>query len=212
VDHYIVGYSKLAAVEDCDPHFLIYRKFGWLRNCSLLYLQDQLVELEEDLKALDRYEFIEEPRKLVSRRRNEGPKGIERRELLTKIKEKLAEYGELVQFGYLAQSSDVLDESLFRLQRIQAMRRPTKRNQKSLANFISNTGSQAADEAGWIRRGTDLVAVAHDQEHGWLIGFLEDTLLKLSRNLAIVSYPLTRVDMFIIHFNSLATRHYEDLY
>ena len=43
------------------------------------------------------------------------------------------------------------------------------------------------DERGWIRLGTDLAAVAHDQEHGWLIGILEDTLLKISRKAAIVS-------------------------
>ena len=189
MDHYPVGYGKLAAIEDCDPDFLIYRKFGWLRNCALLHLQDELVELEEDLEALDGFEFVEEPRRLYSRRQNEGPDGIERRELLKQIRSKLAEYGELAQTEK-AQSPDISDESLFRLQKIQALRRPTERNQKSLANFIFNTGSQAAEESDWIRVGTDLAAVAHDQEHGWLIGFLEDTLLKISRKAAIVScYP-----------------------
>lgn len=85
------------------------------------------------------------------------------------------------------QPSDLLDESLLRMQKIQAMKRPSKRNQTSLANFISNTGSQALDESDWIRVRMDLAAVAHDQEHGWLIGFLEDILLKISRRAAIVS-------------------------
>ena len=97
VDQYIVGYGKLAAVENCDPDFLIYRKFGWLRNCALLYLQDELVELEEDLKALDKFDFENDDRKLVSRRRNDGAKGLGRRELLANIREKLTEYGELAQ-------------------------------------------------------------------------------------------------------------------
>lgn len=95
VDQYPVGYGKLAAFEDCDPDFLIYRKFGWLRNRTLLYLQDELVELERDLEALDKFDFIERPVKLVSRRQNEGPGGSERRVLLKKIRDKLAEYGEL---------------------------------------------------------------------------------------------------------------------
>lgn len=86
-----------------------------------------------------------------------------------------------------ARPSDILDESLFRLQKIQAIRRPTTRNQKSLANFIFNTGSQAAEESDWIRIGNDLIAMAHDQEHGWLIDFLENILLKISRKAAIVS-------------------------
>ena len=95
VDQHPVGYGKLAAFEGCDPDLLIYRKFTWLRNCSLLYLQDQLVELEEDLVALDKWEFTKEPRRLYSRRQNDGPDGIERRELLASIEAKLVEYGEL---------------------------------------------------------------------------------------------------------------------
>lgn len=82
----------------------------------------------------------------------------------------------------------MIDESLFRMQKIQAMRRPTERNQNSLANFLVNTGSQVKEESNWIRMGRDLAAVAHDQEHGWLIGFLEDILLKISRKTAIVSW------------------------
>ena len=97
MDDYFVGYGKLAAVENCDPDFLIYRKFGWLRNCTLLYLQDELVELEEDLKALEKYDAEDDPRKLVSRRRNDGAKGLDRRETLANAKQKLIEYGELAQ-------------------------------------------------------------------------------------------------------------------
>jgi hypothetical protein len=94
VDQHPVGYGKLAAIEGCDPDFRIYRKFDWLRNNALLYLQDELVELEEDLEALNGYDFTEKPIRLVSRRQNDGPDGLVRRELLTKIREKLAEYGE----------------------------------------------------------------------------------------------------------------------
>ncbi len=107
MDQYPVGYGKLAAVEGCDPNFLIYRKFAWLHNRILLHLQDELVELEEDLEALDKFEFIEEPTRLFSRRQNNGSDGSERLELLHKIKEKLAEYGELAQTKRKAQSSDL---------------------------------------------------------------------------------------------------------
>ena len=82
----------------------------------------------------------------------------------------------------------MLDESLLRMQKIQAIRRPSKRSQKSVANFIYNTGSQAVEESDWIRIGPDLAAVAHDQEHGWLIGFIEDTLMRISKNGAMVSF------------------------
>ena len=68
---YSEGYGRLAAFEDCDPNFLIYRKFGWLHNRLLLHLQDELKKLEEDLERLDRWELEKgDYKKLRSRRRD----------------------------------------------------------------------------------------------------------------------------------------------
>lgn len=66
------------------------------------------------------------------------------------------------------------------------MKRPSKRNQTSVFNLINNTGSLVTMESDWIRNGPDLIAVAQDQEHGWLNGFLEDTLNKISRKATMV--------------------------
>ncbi|KAL9121480.1 MAG: hypothetical protein Q9187_001958 [Circinaria calcarea] len=56
MDEYLPGYGKLAAIEDCDPNFLIYRKFGWLHNRVLLHYQDELAEYEEQLEDIDRFD------------------------------------------------------------------------------------------------------------------------------------------------------------
>ncbi|KAF6237541.1 hypothetical protein HO173_004431 [Letharia columbiana] len=53
LDEYPVGYPQLAAFEDCDPAFLICRKFGWLHTRLLLHLQDDLEKLEWDLEQVD---------------------------------------------------------------------------------------------------------------------------------------------------------------
>ncbi|KAL8843887.1 MAG: hypothetical protein Q9176_001849 [Flavoplaca citrina] len=164
LDHYIVGYPKVAAFVNADPSFLIYRKFGWLHNRILLYLQDEIVALEYKLNKLDQGTFTDDKEvKLKSRRAdfvNPGP----RRDTVKQIAEKLKEY----------------DEHLLRFQKIQAIRRPTMRNQTSLFNFIYGTQSIVASEARWIREGADLAAVAREEEHGWFNGFLEDTLKKIS--------------------------------
>ena len=93
MDDYPRGYGKLAAIEDCDPNFLIYRKFGWLHNRVLLHRQDELVECEEALERLDAFDQSHDCQKLNSRRRDDAGGKSRRRELLEDIEKKLAKYG-----------------------------------------------------------------------------------------------------------------------
>ena len=55
---YAQGYGRLAGFEDCDPYFLIYRKFGWLHNRLLLHSQDGLSVLGKELEDFDKDEVI----------------------------------------------------------------------------------------------------------------------------------------------------------
>ena len=93
VDEYPPGYGKLAAIEDCDLNFLIYRKFGWLHNRVLLHHQDELAEYEEQLEDLDSFDRQHDPRNLISRRRDDAVEGSRRKELLSEVEKKLAAYG-----------------------------------------------------------------------------------------------------------------------
>ena len=96
VDKYIVGYPKVAAFANADPSFLIYRKFGWLHNRTLLYLQDEIVALEHKLNKLDQRTFAHENEvKLKSRRADIGTPGM-RRDTFKQIAEKLKEYGKCI--------------------------------------------------------------------------------------------------------------------
>lgn len=95
MDHYTVGYPKLAAFENADPSFLIYRKFGWLHNRLLLYLQDELAELEHELDKRDKATFCDDDDDLLlCSRRDDWIRPSARRELIQKIARKLEEYGE----------------------------------------------------------------------------------------------------------------------
>ena len=75
---------------------------------------------------------------------------------------------------------------MLRFQQVHAIKRPSKRNQTSLYNFIHNTRSLVESEAEWIRRGEDLAALAHDEESGWFNAFIEDTMIKISRTTTAV--------------------------
>ncbi|KAL8769159.1 MAG: hypothetical protein Q9209_004793 [Squamulea sp. 1 TL-2023] len=93
LDHYIVGYPKVAGFYNSDPNFRIYRKFGWLHNRVLLYLQDELRHMEYHLTKLDENTFRGGSEIILCTRQddwqNNGPGS--RRVLVGKIMEKLKE-------------------------------------------------------------------------------------------------------------------------
>ena len=94
MDEYPAGYGKIAAVEDLDPEFFICRKFGFLHKYALLYLQDELVEIQEDLERLDKWEFSDgDTKTLVSRRRDRAVGDSRRQDLIARLVAKLKQYG-----------------------------------------------------------------------------------------------------------------------
>lgn len=194
VNHRHVGYPKVAGFEDCDRSLLIFRKFGWLHLRSLLSLQDELAELEKEMRGLDEWEFAEgDPRNLFSRRRDAQQPDSARKELAVKTKVKLAEYGERSKGeGWLFTNApdNPSDELLLRVQKIQAMKRPSNRAQLTLFNLIRNTESLVADESEFIRYSPDLAALVPGDEQGWFNNFLEDALSFFSQSLTKVTLSL----------------------
>ncbi|KAI9852849.1 MAG: hypothetical protein M1824_001694 [Vezdaea acicularis] len=91
-----LGYPRLGAFLDSDEQWVIYRRFGYLRQRVLLHLQSELVDLEATLEDVDILEAAKRPQNLRSRRAYEnliplkGPKGSD---LLLKIQQKVKEYG-----------------------------------------------------------------------------------------------------------------------
>lgn len=79
------------------------------------------------------------------------------------------------------------DELLLRVQKIQAMKRPSSRAQLTLFNLIRNTESLVADEAEFIRYSPDLAALVPDDEHGLFNNFLEDAFNFVSQKLTKVT-------------------------
>ncbi len=188
MDDYPPGYGKVAAIEDLDSDFLIFRKFGWLRNYALLHLQDEIFHMQQKLERLDKWEETRgDARKLLSRRRDYVKDESGRKRLLEDVHNKLAQYGELTRPGDFGEPTDeLIDQALLRTQQVQSLKRPTERAQRVLYNMVGNTKSLVGDEAEWTAEGPDLAALGRDVEYGWLNTFLEDTLSKISRKATLV--------------------------
>ena len=89
------GYPKLAAAINCDPNFMIYRRFGYMRNRMLLYHQEGLALLERELDQLDAEDEAVDKRFLGSRARDESRKEPRRRRLFHRINEEMHIYGNI---------------------------------------------------------------------------------------------------------------------
>ena len=77
-----------------------------------------------------------------------------------------------------------LDDMLFRLQKLYAIKRPTKKNQSSI--YQATTQNLVDMESYWPCRTDDLAALAPDVEHGWFNDFLEDMLSKVPKRVLTV--------------------------
>ena len=201
MDDYPPGYGKVAAIEDLDSDFLIFRKFGWLRNYALLHLQDEIFHMQQKLERLDKWEETRgDFRKLLSRRRDYVKDESSRKRLLEDVHNKLAQYGELTRPWDVDAPTDILiDQALLRTQQIQSLKRPTERAQRNLYNMVGNTQSLVGDEAEWTAEGPDLAALGRDVEYGWLNTFLEDTLSKISPKATLVG--VVTKDIAVVQFN-----------
>ena len=201
MDDYPSGYGKVAAIEDLDSDFLIFRKFGWLRNYALLHLQDEIFHMQQKLERLDKWEETRgDFRKLISRRRDYVKDESSRKRLLEDVHNKLAQYGQLTRLGDVDAPTDVLiDQALLRTKQIQSLKRPTERAQRNLYNMVGNTQSLVGDEAEWTAEGPDLAALGRDVEYGWLNTFLADMLSKISPKATLVG--VVTKDIAVAQFN-----------
>ncbi|KAJ5219698.1 hypothetical protein N7468_008902 [Penicillium chermesinum] len=86
------GYPELAAFMKTDAEISMFRRFDYLHLRELLYLQEELTSLEEQLQKFD----ASEPTEInnMSRRRDNNE---ERKKLMSQIRVLLVEYGDATQ-------------------------------------------------------------------------------------------------------------------
>jgi hypothetical protein len=159
IDDHPNGYPRLAALLNSDENFLICRKYGFLHSRVLLYRQDELRELEQQLLRMDKDANKTDDTMLKCRMR-EQRSSDERRQLIQNIDDKLKEYNDIVQ----------------RTRSFATLQRATERNHKSLKNWIFHSGPLVQEEAATFDKDLDFVAIVDAKEGSWFDGRVENAL------------------------------------
>ncbi|KAI9729941.1 MAG: hypothetical protein M1834_006138 [Cirrosporium novae-zelandiae] len=166
IDFHPQGYPRLAAFINSDENFMMCRRFGFLHTRVLLYRQDELRELEDQLICLDQEDFEENPKLLQSRALDDAQEGSFRRGLIQTIDDKLKEYG-------------LEDELVTRCREFATLKRTTNRNYNSLRDWMFNEKPLSEEESEFVNCDEDFIALAEPEEGGWFDGFIEDMLSKV---------------------------------
>ncbi|KAL9119124.1 MAG: hypothetical protein Q9187_004320 [Circinaria calcarea] len=160
------GYPRVAAFLDSDASFTIYRRFGFLHARLLLYKQDELRELEDELREMDKRDWKDDSFQncLRSRGKDDAPKNqhgrSSRKELLQRIEKKTLEYGEL-----LRQSKELVSWNT-----------PSTRDYTSVVNWLNTEAPLSEADCGFIKEKQDLITLRPGREHAWLDAFVERIL------------------------------------
>ncbi|RDW91668.1 hypothetical protein BP5796_02833 [Coleophoma crateriformis] len=163
------GYPRLAAFLDSDENFMLYRRFGYLQARILLYKQDELRSLEQELDHLDKLDAEIRPKRLRSRERDDGD-NQERRNLILKISDLWKEYAELLKTA----------------RELTSFNRPASRDYESVTNHFNQTSPLCFTES-YIYHKEDIITIKPGRETAWLDAIVEKILQKLHCSLIQVS-------------------------
>jgi hypothetical protein len=96
----VAGYADLAKFIASDKVFCIFRRFEWLAVRTLLYMQDEICELEDRLRVLDQADLQSgDPTDLYSLHSRRDDTNVERREVMRQVREKLYRYRKFGQYN-----------------------------------------------------------------------------------------------------------------
>ena len=155
MEDYLPGYPRLASYIDSDVNTRLYRRFGYARTRVLLYTQDEIACLEQELANLDDEDLARQPYTLNSKRWDEGRSasaGSKRRDLIIQLKAKLQEY----------------DDLILREKRLLQIERPSGRSYKTYLDYILNEKPLCREEYDYIFHKDDIISLSADSENGWL--------------------------------------------
>ncbi|UPX20962.1 uncharacterized protein EKO05_0011169 [Ascochyta rabiei] len=164
LEKYPEGYPRLAAFQSSESSFSIYRSFGYLHSRVILSMQNELHELEDNLKDLDNADLLVNKKLLTSCQKA----GAKRATLLSTIGEKLVRY----------------DEVLMKAREMNAFQRPGNRDYGSLRRWFYYKGPLIARDADFIKRREDLVTLRQGREWAGFDGWIESSIKRLPVGLA----------------------------
>jgi DNA-binding Lrp family transcriptional regulator len=155
---------------NCNKDFLICRNYALLHNRVLLYRQDELRELEQELLFMDEAAKSLDDTMLKSRSREERF-SCEKRNLIDRIDTKLLQYNDVVQ----------------RTRFFATLQRAKQRNCTSVRNWVDQSAPLVQEEASTFYNDSDFVSVVDGKDEGWLDRRIETVLDKLGGPIGRVS-------------------------
>ena len=177
VDDHPNGYPRLAALLNRDENFLICRKYGLLHCRVLLFRQDELRELEQQLLQMDKAALHADHTMLKCRTRDDKMNSNERRKLIQAIDDKLKEYHDIVQ----------------RTRSFAMLPRATPRNYGSVCNWIRARAPLVDDESSTFDKHRDFVGIVDAKEHSWFDRGVEATMTALDNHSSGIGRAVTKV-------------------
>ncbi|KAF2035249.1 hypothetical protein EK21DRAFT_55133 [Setomelanomma holmii] len=170
VQEYPFGYPLQAAFQSSESSWSIYRAFDYLHARVILQLQDEIRELEMQLKNMDEIDLENgDGNRLMSRK---GDLKQAKREkidskrvgLLEAIRSKLVHY----------------DEILVKARDLNAFQKPSSRDYRAFRTWFYNVKPlNYKPEEDFIRRKEDLITLRHGREWSGFDGFIESCVRKM---------------------------------
>ncbi|KAF2653322.1 hypothetical protein K491DRAFT_603119, partial [Lophiostoma macrostomum CBS 122681] len=168
VEDYPNGYPRLAALLNSNTNWLICRKYEFLHTRVLLYQQDKLRVLEKKLLTFD--EAAKKSDDIALKFHEDGARPMDKMEeqslLIKTINEELKEYHDIVQ----------------RTRSFASLQCATKRNHRSVWNWIYSSAPLVQDDASTFRKNKDFVAIVDPKEGLWLNSHFDSFLSKHSQS------------------------------
>ena len=168
VSDYPRGYPKLGAYLNSDDNRHLCRRFGYTRSRLILYVQDEIQELEERLAEIDARDAAGQATQYaLNSRRWDEDHSVERKNVIANLKTKLKEY----------------DDLILREHQILKIARPTKKNHRYYFNFIWEEKPLCRKEYEFIFQEDDTLDLAAEPETEWLWSVVEVIIKVLPRGL-----------------------------
>ena len=168
-NEYPPGYPRLAAHIDSETNTHLYRRFGYLRTRSLLYLQDELICLERRLRDMDVADSEEEPYRLVERSFDveDDPK---RQALFVQINAKLREY----------------DEMILRQKEMLALRPVSRRDWRYYARYLWGKKPLSREDMEFVWLRSDMIDLYTYAESSWIKPMVNAVMPLIPQRLTMV--------------------------
>ena len=155
------GYPRFSSLIGAGSGFSLSRRFAALRARLLLAKQDEISLLECQLNEIDREETSGISLGSFRRDRND-----ERKRILANLDTALARYGKTSQRILSSKIAlrqwywQLIDEQLERNYRILALPKASKRNIKSVRNWVEGNGCIVREETAFLDKPLDLVSTS----------------------------------------------------